>query len=159
MEGFQQPQEKTPEEKAEIQRQRTLSDAELLKDGAVYKEEGDGRMGLEPTKKQIMNAKIEMGEHFYKEYLKEKNKIGILNLDSGHYGIATEALELVDNKGNLVLIPEGSEIKMGQPYFDNIDAEGCAELKITTNKNNEPKSFTVYVPKKNLEEKMILIEK
>ena len=51
----------TPEEMAEIQKERILSDAELIKGGADVTPEG----GITATEDQIKDAKIEMGVHFY----------------------------------------------------------------------------------------------
>lgn len=50
----------TPEEIAEIEKQRTISDAEMLKKGAIYKIDGEGGKILEPTSEQIDFAKKEM---------------------------------------------------------------------------------------------------
>jgi hypothetical protein len=51
--GFGEPKMPTPEEMAEIQKERTLSDAELIKEGANYVSEADGNLRLEVAKEEI----------------------------------------------------------------------------------------------------------
>ena len=49
---------KTPEEISEIEMERTLSDAELLKEGAKYRVDEQGRKNLELTNIQMKMAKL-----------------------------------------------------------------------------------------------------
>ena len=62
--GFEQPSTPSPEEMAEIKKERTLSEAELLEGGAEYKVDEEGKERLEVTDEQIEEAKekMEMGE-------------------------------------------------------------------------------------------------
>ena len=46
----------TPEEMAEINKERTLSDAELIKDGAEYRSNKEGKAFLDLTEEQKLNA-------------------------------------------------------------------------------------------------------
>jgi len=57
--GIGEPKMPTPEEMAKLQKERTLSDSELIKDGAEYVGE-DNNLRLDVTDKQIEDAKGEM---------------------------------------------------------------------------------------------------
>lgn len=61
--GFKEPKMLTPEEMAKIQKERILVEAELIRGGADV--EPDGR--IDSTEEQKKDAKIEMGEYFYKK--------------------------------------------------------------------------------------------
>lgn len=58
--SFETPKVSSPEEKAQAQKERTLNDAKLLKNGAEYKIEDDGNLRLEVTNDQIEDARKEM---------------------------------------------------------------------------------------------------
>lgn len=60
--GFGEPKMPTPEEMAAIYKKRTLSDAELLKNGAEYSVDKDGNARLIPENYQIEKIKKEMVE-------------------------------------------------------------------------------------------------
>ena len=57
--GIGEPKMQTPEEMAEIQKQRALSDAELIKDGAEYEFNKQGNSNLELTEEQKATIKEE----------------------------------------------------------------------------------------------------
>ncbi len=63
--GIETPKQPTPEEQAKIEAERTLSDAELIKGGAEYKIDEEGKKRLEVTADQIETAREEM------EYVEE----------------------------------------------------------------------------------------
>lgn len=57
---FEGPQQPTPEKRADIEAERTISDAELLKEGAKYTFDQKGDRRLEVTSNQIKEGKEEM---------------------------------------------------------------------------------------------------
>ena len=73
--GFGEPKMPTREEVAKMQKERTLNDADLIKNGADYEVDDNGNSVLMPTGEQYDSAKNEMGESFYKENvgLKKEN--------------------------------------------------------------------------------------
>lgn len=88
----------SPEEMAQINKQRVLSDADLLRGGAEMTNEGK----ILPTEEQIKDMKIEMGDHFYSEYQKSKKE-------------ATEAktrmVEMLATHGNPIRIAQDIHLK------------------------------------------------
>ncbi len=64
---FEQPPMPSPEEMAKIEKQRTLSDTELLKVGADYKFDEKDEKRLDVTNEQIEKAREEMGQDKNKE--------------------------------------------------------------------------------------------
>lgn len=70
---FEQPKQYTPEEIAQLEKSRTISDAELLKGGAEYEVNERGETSITPTAEQFNM----MHERFVKEegFLKERQKI------------------------------------------------------------------------------------
>lgn len=70
--GFESPSQPTPEELAAMQKERILSDAKLINEGADVGAEGI----IHVTEDQKKEAKIEMGEDFYNRSkgLKEENE-------------------------------------------------------------------------------------
>lgn len=75
------PKMPTPEEVAQMQKKRILSDAKLVSRGADVTPDGK----IMATEEQIMDAKIEMGEHFYNKLQEleadEKTKKNLPSLD------------------------------------------------------------------------------
>jgi len=70
---FERPKMPTQEEKAEMTKQRTLSDAELLKKGAEYQINAKDNLRLEPTGEQVEQMKAEMEEELRK--IEEKREL------------------------------------------------------------------------------------
>lgn len=66
------PKMPTPEEMAKIEKSRTISDAELLKEGAEYTVDDGDKKRLELTEKQKREIKINMEEEAYQEELIEE---------------------------------------------------------------------------------------
>ena len=62
MKNMGEPKMPTPKEMAEIQKQRTLSDAKLIDEGAEYRIDESGNSRLEITKKQGAEIKKEMND-------------------------------------------------------------------------------------------------
>ncbi len=60
--GIGEPKMPTPEEMAETQKQRALSNAELIKDGAEYRYDKKGNSTLGVTEEQKSTAKKEMSQ-------------------------------------------------------------------------------------------------
>jgi len=74
--GFESPKMLSPEEMAEIEKERTLSDAELLKEGAEYKFDESGQKRFELTEEQVERARKEMEQELKKkEGMEEVNYI------------------------------------------------------------------------------------
>ena len=97
------PKMPTPEEMAKINKERKLSDAELIKGDAEVTP--DDR--IIPTEEQIKDAKIEMGEHFYKKAteLERKNE---------------EDRKEMENSRNVLKIGNILEVKYnGRDSFDD----------------------------------------
>lgn len=69
--GFGEPKMPTPEEMAKMQKERALSDAELIKGGADYAIDKNGNLKLNVTDEQIEQAKEEMGDNKLKEKMKD----------------------------------------------------------------------------------------
>ncbi len=57
---IEQPKQYTPEEIAELEKSRTISDAELFKGGAEYEVDKEGKKLLMATEKQKEKMDIEM---------------------------------------------------------------------------------------------------
>jgi hypothetical protein len=66
--------EPTEEEKAKIQESRTLSDADLIKEGAKFVPNLDGEPRLDVTKEQVNYAEGMMEEEIYPEATKQKKE-------------------------------------------------------------------------------------
>lgn len=118
---------KTPQEMAKIKKERAISDAELLKDGAEYEIDSQGNEILSATNKQVENARKEMEEDLGGKGIEKK-------LES----MTSEEREFYDhsmNYGNLleenrVLLREG---KISQEQFSNI-MKGIQDLGSSRNK-------------------------
>lgn len=73
--GFGEPKMLTPEEMAEMQKKRIMSDANLVDEGADVTPEG----AILPTEKQAKDAKMEMGDEIYEKYQEMGKEIENLN--------------------------------------------------------------------------------
>lgn len=115
----------SPEERVEIEKQRTLSDAELLKGGAEYKMDEDGHLRLEVTPEQIEAVKREMdtGQEGAKEKRHEMTKEEIKQILIER--ISDERNAKYDELTNLVpkSIREGTGFQGREPKF-SIQAPG-----------------------------------
>ncbi len=97
------PTMKTPEEMAEIQKSRTESDAELIKDGAEYIADEKGNMRLDVTLRQRDAAAIEMVQ----EWKMEEN---VENMDTYEREKFTRTLEDMKNT-----------VEMMKQYLERVD--------------------------------------
>lgn len=129
-----QPQSPT-KERAETKEARTISDAELLKNGASY--EGDDLV-LVPTEKQIVKAKEEMDEEMrknrvvrYFEYLdneieglKEKNMLDEVDIlekrKVSDRGIIEDA---VFENNKWILVPKNKEVGVAKKEMNLFEAQ------------------------------------
>ena len=109
MEKFETPKQPSPEEMAKIEKERALSDAELLKGGAEYKIDEKENKRLDPTAEQIVKIKQEKwAEGFVDKSVFMSNDI-IIGFDraSGLYKIKHiekgDTVKLLDDKNYLVL--------------------------------------------------------
>jgi len=78
------PKQPTPEEIADMEKSRTISDAELLKDGAEYKiDEETGEKHLQPTKEQVgvIHNDLEIESAQDKETAYEGRKVSMVEIE------------------------------------------------------------------------------
>ncbi len=99
--GFEKPYQPTPEEQAKIKKERTLSDAELIKEGSGYALEEDR---LELTKEQIEKIKKEMNVDIAQKY--ENLKDIIKNKDNEIADLKAQIEALMKDKISLEKIRE-----------------------------------------------------
>lgn len=111
---FEKPKIKTKEEIARIEKERTISDAELLNGGAEYKIENDKKR-LDPTRGQVEDMKLEfdMAQEAGKSYLEA---------GEGRYKIALEMAQRLDRHWNELIEMEKKEPNLlwGDAWFQNI---------------------------------------
>ncbi|TAK95810.1 hypothetical protein EPO05_03330, partial [Patescibacteria group bacterium] len=108
----------TPEEVAAIQKERTINDAELLKDGAEYNENGV----LAPTDEQTRKAEKEMKFELLSKELESKGiKEGDLIrvwLSKEHHRMGPMGPENTNTPGYFVELTKTQLITMGRTFFD-----------------------------------------
>ncbi len=110
--GFGEPKMPTREDMAKIQKERTINDAELLKDGAEYQVDESGNSILTPTGEQFDSAKNEMGEAFHRENI----------------GLKKENTELMEKNAELMKKLEDMETRMKKiNELTNNDSTGNRE--------------------------------
>lgn len=80
--SFESPQQPTPEKRANIEAERTISDAEFLKEGAKYTFDQKGDRQLEVTSEQVEKTKEEMSDDFLNREHPEKS----VSVDGKHLG-------------------------------------------------------------------------
>lgn len=127
--GFETPKMPSPEEMAEIEKARILSDAELLKEGAEYKFDEIGQKSFELSTEQIERARKEMEQELSKKESKEE--VNYIETEKGSVYIylpdgRTQRYKKVENKhyepqDALVFIPDWSWVSKNAP--DNILAK------------------------------------
>ncbi len=112
----------SPDEQAEIEKERAISDAELLKDGAEY-EIKDGKKTLSPTEEQVGEAKEEMqidfAEKRYEKRMKEFEKV--VDRFKRYYGGA-------DRVESLFFGQEEPEKLITQDNWNGVDIEDTIAL-------------------------------
>lgn len=124
--SFEQPKMPSSEKMAEIKKERTLSDAELLKEGAEYKFNEDDQKILELTEGQIECAKKEMEYDLGKKERKEG--VSYIETEKGSMyrylpDGRTQRYKKVEDKyyepqNALVFIPDWAQVSKNAP--DNI---------------------------------------
>lgn len=92
----------SPEEMAEIQEERTLSDAELIKGGAEYKSDEKGNVTLEPTRRQLKSI---IKEHEEEVSIKDRLD-GVIDTLKG----ALTGSNKTQEKKDKLELPEGAEL-------------------------------------------------
>lgn len=102
--GFEKADTPSPEEMAKIEKERTLSDAELIKEGAEYEFDSEGNKVLKVTESQI-EEKIEENNKIEKQKEVTKEKI------SESLDIKQEKIENVEN--NTEGTPEKNKVEKG----------------------------------------------
>ena len=124
--SFEQPKIPSSEEMAEIEKERVLSDAELLKEGAEYKFDESGQKILELTEEQVECAKKEMEQDLGKRERKE----GVNYIETEKGSVyrylpdgRTQRYKKVENKyyepqNALVFIPDWVQVSKNAP--DNV---------------------------------------
>lgn len=121
--NFETPKMPSPEEMAEIEKARTLFDAELLKDGAEYKFDEIGQKNLELTEEQIERAKKEREQEMKGKERKET--VNYIETEKGSVyqylpDGRTQRYKKVENKhyepqDALVFIPDWSWVSKNAP--------------------------------------------
>src|SRR3989344_3910617 len=104
----------TKEIQAEIEKERTISDAELLESGAEYKIDENGNKILDLTDKQIEQAKLEME--------------GLLGLKEKFIESCMSAMENLENLEH-VFISGKSDFEYSSPRVLEKQANGKYLLK------------------------------
>ncbi len=153
------PKMPTPEEMAKTQKERILSDAELVKGGADVTSEGI----IRATEEQKKDARVEMGEHFYNEYKRLTNKAEILSLPLEEWRTLAEPLEVIDmaSEGKLIKIDKGTEIQLSNLNYTSSKPEQGVMAIITYSLSGGEKGLEIlqaYVPQHSLEGKSVLLE-
>ncbi len=114
--GIGEPKMPTPEEMADTQKQRTLSDAELIKDGAEYKFNKKGKSTLEFTEEQRKDAEREMNKSIdvkdkseliqeLKDLKKENEQLKLIRFEDEVFKRAFEASSKIKDFVFAVIIP------------------------------------------------------
>lgn len=111
---------KTPQEMAQIKKERAISDTELLKGGAEYEIDSQGNEGLSLTNAQVEGAKKEMDEDLNKKNIESKIE-NLTSDEKAYFDIKTELFKSLDNIEKLAKngkIDKETESQMRQTIFD-----------------------------------------
>lgn len=121
--GFETPKIPSPEEMAQIEKERTLSDAKLLKEGTEYKFDETGQKSFELTEEQIEQARKEMEQELNDKERKETVNYIETEKDSVYRYLPdgrTQRYKKAENKDYeprdaLVFIPDWSWVSKNAP--------------------------------------------
>ncbi len=110
----------TPDEQSKMA-ERTLSDAELIKGGAKYNENGI----LQPEEEQIKNAHLEMENELYKQTPEYQEEVSIHQIIGQLNQLLEKPVRSSEDNDNLdgILKPIGTDIRTFPKYLlqgDNI---------------------------------------